>query len=336
MLSTIRIKSDVLDKEGDHITLKYKDEDDYDYIYQGEVNESNELHGYGKLWNNDYSYHGYFKNNKLCGKGTLSFTGNVNELNNTFSVTYEGEFSDNKKNGRGLEIYKNNEYYEGNFLNDFRHGKGILFNPNGVPKFDSFWELGRSVNTEEITEFYPNGNIKYKGCYNGQSKHGKGALYNDKGYLIFSGEFDNGLMLSGRMYYDNFIIFDGIFVDNYPNSGIFYHSNGIKSCEGKIVKGDKGYILIGESKIYDESSNLVFEGEMLNIYDYPNNYNLYLQCDLLIKLNFEISSFFNQQDNNFLKIQEEENLFKVKFGNGTLYYTKQLNQMSNNFAIPKK
>lgn len=35
------------------------------------------------------------------------------------------------------------EFYQGTFLNDLRHGKGKLFNTNGEVKIDSAWELGR-------------------------------------------------------------------------------------------------------------------------------------------------------------------------------------------------
>lgn len=333
MLGIAKNNFNILDKISNYATIKYVDEDEIEYLYQGEVNEKNELDGYGKLWSNDYSYHGYFKNNMLSGKGIMKYIGNDKELNNTFSVTYEGEFSNNKKNGHGLETYKNNEYYEGSFLNDFRHGKGILYNPNGVPKFDSFWELGRSVNTEEITEFYKNGNIKYKGNYNGQSRHGKGTLFNDKGFLIFSGEFDNGLLLNGKLYTNNFVTFDGTFIDNLPDSGKFYYQNGIQMCEGKIVSGMHGDFLIGESKIFNTSSKLIFEGEMINIYDYPDNSNLNIDGDLRMSSYTEISSVLGYSINNFFNDKKD---FKILFGNGTEYYASDSDKMSNNIPIHKR
>lgn len=333
MLGIAKNNFNLLDKISNFATIKYVDEDEIEYIYQGEVNEENELHGYGKLWSNDYSYHGYFKNNMFSGKGTMKYIGNEKELNNTFSISYEGEFSNNKKNGHGLEIYKNNEYYKGFFLNDFRHGKGILYNPNGVPKFDSFWELGRSVNTEEITEFYPNGNIKYKGCYNGQSRHGKGSLFNDKGFLLFSGEFDNGLLSNGKLYTNNFVTFDGSFNDNLPHLGKFYHLNGIQMCEGQIANGIHGNFLIGESKIYNTSSNLIFDGEMINIYDYPDNSSLNINGDLIMTSYNEISSVLGYSINNFFNDKTD---LKIIFGNGTEYYANDSDKMSNNIPIHKR
>ena len=51
----------------DILTLKSDNE-----IYQGQVN-NNIKTGYGKLWNNEYSYYGNFNNDKFDGKGLLEY-----------------------------------------------------------------------------------------------------------------------------------------------------------------------------------------------------------------------------------------------------------------------
>lgn len=38
--------------------------------------------------------------------------------------SYEGEYMNDKKNGKGIYIWKNGSKYEGNFENDYRHGYG--------------------------------------------------------------------------------------------------------------------------------------------------------------------------------------------------------------------
>ena len=40
---------------------------------------------------------------------------------------YEGDFKDDKKNGKGIYYFKNGNKYEGQFKNNFREGKGIFF-----------------------------------------------------------------------------------------------------------------------------------------------------------------------------------------------------------------
>ena len=39
---------------------------------------------------------------------------------------YEGDFSNDLMNGRGLMRYKNGDEYLGQFKNDIRHGKGTM------------------------------------------------------------------------------------------------------------------------------------------------------------------------------------------------------------------
>jgi antitoxin component YwqK of YwqJK toxin-antitoxin module len=264
MFSTQRSSFSIINKTDFFTTLKYIDEDSSEYIYQGQVDENNKLDGYGKLWNQDYSYHGNFKDNKMNGEGILTYTHNNNELNNTFPIYYKGNFINNKKNGFGMEIYINKEFYEGSFLNDFRHGDGILYNHNGQPKIDSNWELGRSVNTRYITEYYKNGNLEYKGNFNGITRHGQGTLFNINGSIVFDGIFDNGKFKKGKLYADNFIIFEGTFNDiNKPFEGTFYHNNGLVRCKGKIETVNNKHYITGNTKLYDLDSDLIFDGELI-------------------------------------------------------------------------
>ena len=44
---------------------------------------------------------------------------------------YEGEYKDDKKNGKGKFIYNNGDRYEGEYKDDNRNGKGIFFYNNG-------------------------------------------------------------------------------------------------------------------------------------------------------------------------------------------------------------
>ena len=126
MISTQKASYSVINKNENLATIRYVDEDDTECIYQGEIDEDGKFDGYGKLWNPEYSYHGFFKNDNINGEGELKYTKKSEELNNTFPIYYKGIFLNNKRNGEGIEKYANKEFYKGNFLNDFRHGEGIF------------------------------------------------------------------------------------------------------------------------------------------------------------------------------------------------------------------
>ena len=109
------------------ITIRNNDE-----IYQGEV-LNNMKKGYGKLWNNEYSYYGNFNNDKFDGKGLLEYN------NDKLFKKYDGEFKNGNKDGFGKEIYLNGEYYLGYFKNNLKNGKGKLFNKFNSIKLESEW-----------------------------------------------------------------------------------------------------------------------------------------------------------------------------------------------------
>lgn len=265
-------KSDILLKKDNFASLEFflKDEQNSSkYTYIGEVNSENEMEGYGKLWNDSYCYHGKFKNNTFNGAGILKYTGNAKDLGQNFVTFYKGNFVRNKKNGEGQENYFSNEYYKGTFLNDLRHGSGILFNMNGEAKIESSWELGRSVNNSNITEYYPNGCLEYRGEYNGLHRHGKGVLCNKRGEIIFDGLLSDGEKQEGKLFSNNFIIFQGSFREGLPNGGTFYHDNGVKLCDATVVwsgaseENNLSFSLVGKTIVYDQTGNKMFDGELI-------------------------------------------------------------------------
>jgi|SaaInlStandDraft_6_1057023.scaffolds.fasta_scaffold03613_4 antitoxin component YwqK of YwqJK toxin-antitoxin module len=307
MFSTYRSNFDVINKTDDFSTIKYTDEDLSEYIYQGKVDLNDKFNGYGKLWNQDYSYHGNFIDNKMEGDGILTYIKTNEKLDNTFPIYYKGKFKNNKKNGPGIEKYANKEFYEGTFLNDFRHGDGILYNHNGQPKINSNWELGRSVNTRYITEYYKNGNLEYKGNFNGITRDGKGTLFNINGTILFDGEFDNGKFKKGKIYSDNFIIFEGSFNDNKIDHGIFYHDNGLVQCSGKVEYKDSKYYITRKTKLYDSSSNLIFDGDLISVDNVSSN---------MLKIS---------------PIKINDIYYNINIGNGTLYHNQNNDKDMVNF-----
>ncbi|MDD4576672.1 MAG: hypothetical protein PHI36_09615, partial [Bacteroidales bacterium] len=91
------------------------------YLFYSGAFEKGEKNGIGRFFYKDgATYYGEIRNGVLKGKGTY---------NDTKGGRYEGEFSNNLKNGKGkLFEIRNLLYYEGDFLNDEATGKGILYN----------------------------------------------------------------------------------------------------------------------------------------------------------------------------------------------------------------
>ncbi|CAK68602.1 unnamed protein product (macronuclear) [Paramecium tetraurelia] len=75
-------------------------------------------HGKGKLENENFTYEGAFVNDKICGQGIL-----IEKAN---GWRQEGLFNDGKLNGKGVYIRSLGDYYEGDFKEGQRHGKGTL------------------------------------------------------------------------------------------------------------------------------------------------------------------------------------------------------------------
>lgn len=65
-------------------------------------------------WKNGAIYKGKFKNGVRYGYGYWTY-GNE---------SYEGEYINDKRNGKGLYKWEKGSYYEGEFLDDLRHGFG--------------------------------------------------------------------------------------------------------------------------------------------------------------------------------------------------------------------
>ena len=58
---------------------------------------------------------------------------------------YHGEYKDGKKDGEGYELFQDGRKYVGNFENDFPNGDGILYAPNGEIIVKGRWRDGAFV-----------------------------------------------------------------------------------------------------------------------------------------------------------------------------------------------
>ena len=104
------------------------------------------------------------------------------------------------KNGKGFLVELDRDYYEGEFLNGERNGKGKeYFNGNKI-KFEGEYLNGKRNGKGK--DYYFEGNLKFEGEYLNGKRNGKGIEYfNLKGKKIrYEGEYLNGKKWNGKEY----------------------------------------------------------------------------------------------------------------------------------------
>ena len=188
---------------------------------------------------------------------------------------YNGEFSEGKKNGKGKIIYANGTNYEGSFKNDYHDGFGKLIQLNGEI-YEGEWKKGK-INGNGM-RIHANGN-KYIGNYVNNIRNGNGHL------IFVNGESYQGNFLNGKangngiFKFKNGNIYEGEFKDNLiMGKGTLTLKNGDKfigfftngSINGKgtfIDKNGEKYIgnfenskKNGYGKLYDKNGILIKEG----------------------------------------------------------------------------
>lgn len=115
--------------------------------FEGDISKNGEREGFGVYYksNGQIFYQGEWKNNLFHGTGILNnlkvyFSKenlNYNDFNgvNNCWLKYEGEFYLGKKQGNGVLLFSNKEFYQGNFRNDKIHGYGCFHTKNGAMVF---------------------------------------------------------------------------------------------------------------------------------------------------------------------------------------------------------
>lgn len=153
---------------------KYFDGNEYD----GEFLDG-KRDGYGVYkWVSGQLYEGSFKNDKMNGKGKMSYPdGN----------TYEGDWLDDKREGFGVYNCPDGRRYEGTFHNDVLEGKGTMYYENG-DIFQGEW-VNDAMEGYGVYKWHDN--RIYEGQYVNGIEHGKGKMTYSSGD-IYEGDFVNG------------------------------------------------------------------------------------------------------------------------------------------------
>ena len=132
---------------------------------------------------NGNKYEGDFSDNKRHGRGTMTYQD---------GSKYEGDWIDNKREGQGINTWSKGERYTGDWKGNKRHGKGTFVYADGG-KYVGDWEDDKRHGNGENTWA---DSRQYVGAWKNNRQHGQGKLtYPDQGK--YEGEWANG-MRNGR------------------------------------------------------------------------------------------------------------------------------------------
>ena len=161
--------------------------------------------------------------------------GKGKKMNRQGIIKYEGEFVDDKYEGKGTYYMETGEYYEGEFKNGTMNGEG--------------------------KQFYRNNDVKYEGHFIDGKFEGIGKFIWDNGeYYI--GEFKDGVMNGkGKEYYcDGTIKYDGEFENCvYGGKGKYIYKSG-NYYLGQWKEGRKN----GKGAIYTKDDKIKNEGDFVD------------------------------------------------------------------------
>ena len=140
-------------------------------------------------------------------------------------IFFQGEYSNDRRNGKGKEYYYTSRYDNDNHL-----------------KFEGIYKCGFK---EEGKEYYYNDKL----LFNGKYKYGvkwDGEGFDENGNIIYKINNGNGFIKEYKYNYD---------YHNYPNYDHLY-----LVIEGEYINGQKH----GKGEEYDRNGENIFEGEYLN------------------------------------------------------------------------
>ena len=218
-------------------------------VYEGNINSDNEPHGYGVInYADDTLFQGEWSNGKITS-GKMTFPD---------GVTYEGEFKDDLRNGKGIvKLADNTVNYSGMWKNNLNNGFGMaIFEEskyignwkNGEIKGEGkyIFEVATFIGTWENsttgygTIQYTNGDF-YEGEWVDYKKHGKGTIqYITKD--LYEGEWkDDEKSGNGKMTFASGVVYDGRWLYNQP----FVNADGNLIIDDVVLrcKWDENFLI---------------------------------------------------------------------------------------------
>ena len=168
---------------------------------------------------------------------------------------YIGQFNNNLREGKGIIYYPNgNIVYEGDFVNDQFHGNGIFCWVEGeyyIGQFQNGKNNGKGI------LYYKDGKIKYEGDFVNDKFEGQGTYYYENGYY-YIGDFKKGLKDGEGILYngDKKIVYEGNFEKGtFNGKGKYIYENG-----DYYIGEFKNGVCHGKGVEYDKDGNKLSEG----------------------------------------------------------------------------
>eukprot|EP00347_Sterkiella_histriomuscorum_P020141 403338954 len=212
-------------------------------IYKG-VFRSDLRHGSGicKFMQTGIIHKGEWREDKMNGMGTVftppgeiieaSFTnGKINDgkikILYSNGEYYEGDFKQNKRNGKGTYYYENGDIYEGDFINDKRLSKGKL----------------QFVDNSTLISQFIDDAADGHGIYEDSDGNSFQSVVADDKDNTFNGE--TGSIRNGRLFnmakvkYKNDDKYKGLFNDGRPSKyGEMRYQMSLEGMNGELEGGD--------------------------------------------------------------------------------------------------
>ncbi len=169
---------------------------------------------------------------------------------------YEGEWQNDKRNGRGVYKFENGQVYTGEWKNDKRHGQGTYTFPSGE-KYVGEFQDGNYHGLGTIT--MPDGGV-FIGHWENDKKHGQGTYTFPDGDK-FAGEYKDGVRHGHGTYtFANGNSYVGEFEnDAYSGSGTFTFADG-----RKYIGEFKNSKYNGYGTFYDVDGTIIESGRYEN------------------------------------------------------------------------
>ncbi|MBQ8564763.1 MAG: hypothetical protein IJ442_02895 [Bacteroidaceae bacterium] len=206
-------------------------------------------HGQGTIYyaENDIegrkSYQGNWINGNKIGKGTFCWTN---------GDKYEGDLKDEVPNGSGTYYWANGERYEGDWVDGKRHGKGTLYYPKEDKLIRKSYQ-GDWVNNSKHGKgiiCWTNGN-RYEGDFVKDKVNGNGTYYYANGDRYEGDWLDGTRHGKGNYYWSDGSRYEGYWInDKKQGKGNIYWPDGSK-YEGNWLEDQKH----GKGTYYDSNGN---------------------------------------------------------------------------------
>lgn len=164
-----------------------------------------------------------------------------------FAFRYEGDYLNELKHGTGREEFVGtNLAYDGTWSNGLFHGSGKLYGDNDILEYEGDWS---NCLVHGYGVIYKDGKAVYEGHLSNNYPHGQGKNYNEEGLLVYEGKFVNGFSHGfGKEYDDNGkLVYEGEFINGLRNGfGVEYSDGGQVVYEGFFEGGKRN-----EQKTFD-------------------------------------------------------------------------------------